>query len=72
MKTTIAILTALACASCSMSLGPDGKPVVGVDPVALAAAINAWQQKHGSKDATVVIVTPPVAPATAPTIQPVP
>lgn len=41
MKTTIAIITALACASCSMSLGPDGKPVVTVYAVAVIAAVAA-------------------------------
>lgn len=42
--------------SCTVSLTPDGKPQIGVDPVALAQAIDAYQRKNDSKNATVVVL----------------
>lgn len=66
-----ALIALASLTSCNVGMGPDGKPVVGIDPVALASAINAFQKEHGSKDATVVVIEPPVAPQTVPIIKPV-
>jgi hypothetical protein len=44
--------------SCTVSMSPAGKPVFGIDPVAIASAINAYQAKNGSKNANVIIISP--------------
>lgn len=51
-------LSLLLLPSCNLSVGADGRPVIGVDPIAIAQTIQALQAKHGGKAATVVIVDP--------------
>lgn len=52
----LAGMLCLALPSCQASLGPDGRPVIGVDPVAMAQGIQAWQARHGAKNSTVLII----------------
>ena len=63
MKKTLAYLIVAACivtmlSNCTVSMSSEGKPVIGVDPVAIAQTIAIWQAKHGAKDSVVVIVAP--------------
>lgn len=50
------LAVALCMPSCTVSMGVDGKPIIGADPVAIASAIQAWQARNGSKAANVVII----------------
>lgn len=66
-----ALIIIATLAACSMAVGPDGKPVFGVDPVALTQTIQLWQQKNGgSKYASVVIVDQNGKAITAASVSP--
>lgn len=65
-----ALVAVVHLAACSMSVGPDGKPVFGIDPVALSQTIQLWQQKNGSKDASVVILDQNGKAITAASVSP--
>ena len=55
--------------SCTVSMSPAGKPVFGVDPVAIAQALDLYRIKHGgAKNADVIIIAPDGS--TAATITP--
>ena len=70
----LAVLIAVSPPSCTATIGPDGKPVLGLDPVELARAISAVQRETGAKGASVVILDPsgkaiPTLPESAPPKQ---
>lgn len=65
------VIVVMSTISCNLSIGPDGKPIVGLDPVALAQTIQLWQARNGgSKGASVVIVDQSGKAITAAAVSP--
>jgi hypothetical protein len=52
----VCITASFLSTSCTLSLGVDGKPVVGISPTALTEAYQLWQARSNSKDSTVQII----------------
>ena len=61
------ILHTLTACTGNMTVGADGKPIytLGLDSVAAAQMLAAWQTKHGAKGATVYIIGPDNKPVPA-------
>lgn len=53
---TSALAVGMLLVGCTVSVGPSGRPTIGVDPQAIVDTIAAWQARSGAKAATVVII----------------
>jgi hypothetical protein len=51
-----AIIVATLCMGCTLSMGTNGKPAVGMDGAAIVDALRAWQASKSSKDSDVQII----------------